>query len=304
MSNNSGQLRNQEGKPYFTWPTSEGIDCNKTSRIWCVQRTTHLAMSIKLRITAKILARRNWSILLFIIEMMWCLLKLATDILRKGKLVILFNVLILFFSTVGLCGAIAFTPIPLIIYMLGMLLSFLGFIILFIVTISSTYITEGDEFTLLLLYIPIIADIAFFIYQAFFILPYVFLIIKIEKEEKMGQGIKLPPLRNAQPVRFEPQNPPANIKKKNSNVPQAPQIHAASVEEYKKANSGISQHVVPDIPQENDDDCLICSAKKKQGAFYPCGHVCCCTDCGPRFKNGECPYCRAKVNDYIKIFNV
>jgi Zinc finger, C3HC4 type (RING finger) len=263
-----------------------------------------MAMSIKLRLTDSLLHRRNWAIILFLFENLWTLLKLGTDLLRKGKLVILFNVLIFFFSLIGTCGAISFSPIPLIIYILGMLLSFLGLLILFIVSVSTLYITEGDKFTLLLLYIPILVDIFFFLYQAYFIVPFVRLVIKIEKEEKLGRRIQLPALRNPQPVRFEMPRPAEN--KRNNNQPPIPIVHAPSIEEYKKASEIVNpQVVIPKIEEEpNDEDCLICAVKKKQGAFYPCGHVCCCTDCGPRFKNGECPYCRTKVNDFIKIFNV
>jgi len=30
------------------------------------------------------------------------------------------------------------------------------------------------------------------------------------------------------------------------------------------------------VGDEPDKICVICSLTKKEGAFYPCGHICCC----------------------------
>lgn len=47
------------------------------------------------------------------------------------------------------------------------------------------------------------------------------------------------------------------------------------------------------------DECLICSDKKRDTLFKPCGHVCCCESCAPRVK--KCLICRETVNAKDKI---
>ncbi|RZC41468.1 E3 ubiquitin-protein ligase MIB1, partial [Asbolus verrucosus] len=47
------------------------------------------------------------------------------------------------------------------------------------------------------------------------------------------------------------------------------------------------------------DECLVCSDAKRDMLFQPCGHVTCCSLCGPRVK--KCLICRESVNNRIKI---
>lgn len=56
-----------------------------------------------------------------------------------------------------------------------------------------------------------------------------------------------------------------------------------------------------DVPEEQR--CIVCMEKKKSGAFYKCGHNCCCMGCGKKFKGKACPICREPVYDIIKVFN-
>ncbi|ENN77294.1 hypothetical protein YQE_06120, partial [Dendroctonus ponderosae] len=47
------------------------------------------------------------------------------------------------------------------------------------------------------------------------------------------------------------------------------------------------------------DECLVCSDSKRDVLFQPCGHVTCCSACGPRVK--KCLICRESVSGRIKI---
>lgn len=57
----------------------------------------------------------------------------------------------------------------------------------------------------------------------------------------------------------------------------------------------------PDLPE--DKKCVICLDRKKAGAFYRCGHNCCCASCGQMFIGKPCPICRQIVADFIKVFD-
>ena len=56
-----------------------------------------------------------------------------------------------------------------------------------------------------------------------------------------------------------------------------------------------------DLPEEQK--CVICLDRKKAGAFYKCGHNCCCLTCGTGFIGKTCPICREPVLDFIKVFD-
>lgn len=54
--------------------------------------------------------------------------------------------------------------------------------------------------------------------------------------------------------------------------------------------------------EDNEDNylCVICLTDKKNVAFLPCKHLCCCEECSKKVK--ECPMCRKKVEDTIKLY--
>jgi len=58
-----------------------------------------------------------------------------------------------------------------------------------------------------------------------------------------------------------------------------------------------------DQDQENEK-CVTCFETKKLVAFYKCGHICCCEKCALRFIQKRCPFCRERVNDFIKVYRV
>ena len=57
----------------------------------------------------------------------------------------------------------------------------------------------------------------------------------------------------------------------------------------------------PNLPDEQK--CVVCLERKKGGAFYRCGHNCCCVTCGKRFIGAPCPICRQVVLDFIRVFD-
>lgn len=102
------------------------------------------------------------------------------------------------------------------------------------------------------------------------------------------QGFVAPPYQN------HIQNPnPYSNPVFNANVqPLAPPREEAKIEE---------PAADPDLPE--DKKCVICLDRKKAGAFYRCGHNCCCATCGHQFIGKPCPICRQIVADFIKVFD-
>ena len=49
--------------------------------------------------------------------------------------------------------------------------------------------------------------------------------------------------------------------------------------------------------------CVVCLTKPREMVFYRCGHKACCETCAKGFRFGNCPICRAKVEDCIKEFD-
>ncbi len=67
---------------------------------------------------------------------------------------------------------------------------------------------------------------------------------------------------------------------------------AASAREYK-------------MDVDNDADmCVVCLDKKREGAFLPCAHMCCCMVCGDQIVSlGKgCPLCRKLCPKFIRIY--
>lgn len=80
----------------------------------------------------------------------------------------------------------------------------------------------------------------------------------------------------------------------NANVELAPKKEE-DIKDYEE------EIVDADFPEEQR--CIICMEKRKSGAFYKCGHNCCCMGCGKKFLGKDCPICREKVLDIIKVFH-
>nr|XP_039256746.1 deleted in malignant brain tumors 1 protein-like [Styela clava] len=56
--------------------------------------------------------------------------------------------------------------------------------------------------------------------------------------------------------------------------------------------------------QEISEDrlCVICLSEEKNVFFGPCGHVCCCNDCGMRSDVTDCPVCRNRIEQRQRTF--
>ena len=75
------------------------------------------------------------------------------------------------------------------------------------------------------------------------------------------------------------------------------------------------QHVLPlslatlDIGQRDVDEstmgggttCSVCFEGVKDHLAVPCGHMCACARCAALLADKECPICRAKVAQWIKV---
>ncbi|KAM5553178.1 hypothetical protein ABKV19_025414 [Rosa sericea] len=57
---------------------------------------------------------------------------------------------------------------------------------------------------------------------------------------------------------------------------------------------------------ENSSSCVICMDAPVEGAFIPCGHMAGCMPClnDIKDKNWDCPVCRAKVDQVIRLYAV
>lgn len=67
-------------------------------------------------------------------------------------------------------------------------------------------------------------------------------------------------------------------------------------------NQPQSQQTKNDASDSNVDECLLCSEKKRDTVFKPCGHVASCEPCGSRIK--KCLICRETVSSREKVFIV
>jgi len=63
----------------------------------------------------------------------------------------------------------------------------------------------------------------------------------------------------------------------------------------------VEEPIDPNLPDEQR--CVVCLERKKGGAFYRCGHNCCCVTCGRTFIGAPCPICRQVVLDFIRVFD-
>ena len=50
------------------------------------------------------------------------------------------------------------------------------------------------------------------------------------------------------------------------------------------------------------DLCKICFAHEANVVFVPCGHVASCGVCSPNFLASDCPICRRKIDEIVRVF--
>lgn len=56
---------------------------------------------------------------------------------------------------------------------------------------------------------------------------------------------------------------------------------------------------IPDVANRISE-CVVCMEMEAQAIFLPCGHVCCCTNCGDALQT--CPLCRRDISQRIRIY--
>eukprot|EP01126_Amoeba_proteus_P013794 TRINITY_DN15915_c0_g1_i1.p1 TRINITY_DN15915_c0_g1~~TRINITY_DN15915_c0_g1_i1.p1 ORF type:complete len:263 (-),score=28.00 TRINITY_DN15915_c0_g1_i1:107-895(-) len=62
--------------------------------------------------------------------------------------------------------------------------------------------------------------------------------------------------------------------------------------------------VIADKETEENMDCIVCMAAKKDTIFYKCGHLACCYDCSLLMRGSTCPICRTSILDVCKVYHV
>ncbi|KAJ5071832.1 hypothetical protein M0811_09992 [Anaeramoeba ignava] len=81
---------------------------------------------------------------------------------------------------------------------------------------------------------------------------------------------------------------------------QISQLSVTLLQELEAEFSRSLQLIQNEISRKNSDLCVVCFDKSKTVVFLPCRHCCCCDSCSMLVTN--CPLCRAKINDRMKIF--
>ncbi|XP_075041531.1 E3 ubiquitin-protein ligase LRSAM1 isoform X2 [Mixophyes fleayi] len=63
-----------------------------------------------------------------------------------------------------------------------------------------------------------------------------------------------------------------------------------------------SAPMLPILDMANrNSECVVCMELEAQSIFLPCGHVCCCTNCGDALQT--CPLCRRDITQRIRIYH-
>ncbi|EJW73140.1 hypothetical protein WUBG_15954 [Wuchereria bancrofti] len=102
------------------------------------------------------------------------------------------------------------------------------------------------------------------------------------------------------------QFPPPLVPARSSPVrllPGRPPLHP-SPRPPLSAQTGSRQQRSGDDEGEVGDECRICMNSKVNCVIYTCGHMSMCFECATEtwHLNGECPICRKKIEDVIKIY--
>jgi hypothetical protein len=82
-------------------------------------------------------------------------------------------------------------------------------------------------------------------------------------------------------------------------------ITAKSIHLYNKQDNdaGNAKNEVITIYGDDDDEekeCCICMDSKKEVVFVPCGHYCCCKNCGENLQPKRCPLCNNTFSKMVE----
>jgi hypothetical protein len=306
--------RRNRGRPYFTMETSKFMTCN-FEEIWCFPKIgARLTVRHRMTVTEKMLVLRNWSIILLMFQILVAVFKLCFGIVRKSRLPILFNVILMLSCLIGILGSTYFSVVGMLLYLMGAA----GMIISVSVAAGVTIGLKQNEQGAYLwgLYGPFIVDLLLWLWQAYFIFPVTLWYLRIEREneleeEKEKEKAKQAAAQANQGINNVPANSiniPSNTNNRLALAQTGIQINLQPTQKYEAKEEDIlvskNKDNKPDQIEPEDKCCIICTFKNKEGAFYPCGHVCACVTCGGKFKNSFCPICRKLVVDFVKLYEV
>nr|DBA21255.1 TPA: hypothetical protein GDO54_017927 [Pyxicephalus adspersus] len=104
-------------------------------------------------------------------------------------------------------------------------------------------------------------------------------------------GLQISIIERAQEIR---RSRKAELGKLTPNHPE-PSIPSAS-----ELSPTAPPDLLPDVASSNSE-CVVCMEQEAQSIFIPCGHVCCCSNCGDALQ--ACPLCRRDIAQRIRIYN-
>ena len=88
------------------------------------------------------------------------------------------------------------------------------------------------------------------------------------------------------------------------NTPSAPSADASSATPTAPSDPAPALELGGQTPRGGvhanaESECCICLDKAPCVAFLPCGHVCCCAECGIV---SVCPMCRAQITTTVRLY--
>jgi len=79
---------------------------------------------------------------------------------------------------------------------------------------------------------------------------------------------------------------------------------SAITNDLQEKSASTSAETPNDDSDQQAKECVICFANPKNCCFNPCGHLCCCYDCGVKqaLSKRSCPICRMTIQQVIKVY--
>jgi hypothetical protein len=90
--------------------------------------------------------------------------------------------------------------------------------------------------------------------------------------------------------------------KKDEEAERRKQIDLLQMEVLQMNKLTLQSEIMKDKSLNNESGCVICFGTEKHIVFVPCGHLACCSECSQTLD--ECPICRQRIIQKIKVFHV
>lgn len=256
-------------------------------------------------------------------QIMISIFNLCFGVARESKLPILFSALLIVCCLIGVCGSTYFSVVTMLLYLMGAA----GIIICVVVAVAVTLgLDQNDQGAFIwALYGPFILDLILVLWQTYFIIPVTLWYLKVERQNELEEEEEKKKASQAAAQSNQAgNNAPANVntnanrnantRSSNNNNVVAPNAVGIQLNKKQTNSSQANELTILTSQKENkkavnldenaDKVCVICCVRDKEGAFYPCGHVCTCMTCGNKFKNSFCPVCRKLIVDCVKLYEV